>query len=95
MELNSVTFDILSQDKSQKESWGFYRLRMTLVVDKYQKFVKVPGRRGWICEQHWSRLYGRDNNIKREDIPLDDAVTATAQREFVQLAETVSVGFQD
>lgn len=93
-DLSQVSFEVLSKDKTKKECWSFYRLGMVLVVDDYRKMEKAPGKRGWWSSAHWSRLKSRNSTITREQVPLDDAVTATALREWMQLAETVSVGFQ-
>lgn len=75
-------------DGLQREVFTFWirdGQQLTLVLDEYLFQTKETPRHKWRTQHSYSRLQSRYAYMKREDVPLTEAIKQMAYHEFIKM----------
>lgn len=96
MSLGKVTLVHPSEDGLSQVQWHFYEYNTRLLVDGYEELNRPSLRHKFKTSGRWGRLSNiRENSIRREDVPLTEAIKVEAVEAFVaQMRAKLTVTFQ-
>lgn len=75
----------LADEVQVKKEWRFWLYNFVLFLDSYTEFKKEKGKRKFVVEKNYDRIYTRGSKIKLEDVPLPEDVKKEAIEKFSAL----------